>query len=315
MKQQQFEQQYKDNWTEVAELCDGRGDGTRLPLVYRALCQSLALARQRGYSPSLTEHLHTLVLRAHRSIYGTVPERPLALRDMVVRTFPQRVREEWRLFLVAFIAFWGVAGVVGYLAWYDPNWAYSFASPDDLDEFTRMYQPDAARIGRGGSAGDVAMFGFYIWNNVSICFRTFAGGLFGGIPAIFSVVFNGVHGGVVAGWLTRNPATSITFWSFVVTHSSFEITGLLLSATAGMRLGLALIRPGRLSRRHSLLQASRRAFPIVVGAALLTVIAAFFEAFWSATPSLPPQVKFTVGAICWACVLGYFLFAGRRRAA
>jgi uncharacterized membrane protein SpoIIM required for sporulation len=315
VKQQQFEQQYGKNWAEVGELCDGNGDGTKLPQAYRALCQSLALARQRGYSPSLTEHLHTLVLRTHRRIYGTVPERPLVLRDMVTRTFPQRVREEWRLLLVAFVAFWGVAAIVGYLSWHDPNWAYSFSSPEELDEFSRMYQPDAAHIGRGGSSGDVAMFGFYIWNNVSICFRTFAGGLFGGIPAIFSIVFNGLHGGVVAGWLTRNPVTSITFWSFVVTHSSFEITGLLLSGVAGMRLGLSLIHPGRLSRRHSLVQAARRAFPIVVGAALLTFVAAFFEAFWSAAPGLSPQVKFTVGAICWTSVLSYLAFAGRRRAA
>ena len=66
----------------------------------------------------------------------------------------------------------------------------------------------------------------------------------------------------------------------------------MLSGVAGMRLGLALIHPGRLSRRHALYAASQRMFPVIVGAALLTVLAAFFEAFWSANGAIPVAVKY-----------------------
>jgi uncharacterized membrane protein SpoIIM required for sporulation len=315
MKQQQFEQQYSAQWEEITAICDGKGDALRLPLLYRGLCQSLALARQRGYSPSLTDHLHELVLRAHRMIYGTVPERPLVLMDWILRVFPQRVREEWRLLLLAHLAFWGIGLAVGLLIWHDPTWAYSWSTPEELAEYSKMYKPSGVPIGRGGAAGDVAMFGFYIWNNVSICFRTFAGGIFGGVPAILSIIQNGIHGAVIASWLSHDDTTRITFWSFVVTHSSFEITGLLLSGVAGMRLGLSLLKPGRHTRRVSLMLASRHVFPIVVGAALLTVLAAFFEGFWSASTSVSPNIKFIVGGICWSLVFCYFAFAGRRHAA
>jgi uncharacterized membrane protein SpoIIM required for sporulation len=197
--------------------------------------------------------------------------------------------------------------------WTKPDWAYSFMPAEQLHQFQSMYQSGKIHLGRGGDEGDVRMFGFYIWNNVSIGFRTFAGGIFGGIPALISLTFNGMHLGVVGSWLSQDPSTRDNFWSFVITHASFEITGLMLSGIAGMRLGLALIAPGRLSRRHAVFAASQRMFPVIVGAALLTVLAAFFEAFWSADPAIPVRVKYAVGAYCWLTVAAFFLFSGRSR--
>jgi hypothetical protein len=53
-------------------------------------------------------------------------------------------------------------------------------------------------------------------------------------------------------------------------------------------------------------------YPVVAGAALLTVLAAFFEAFWSAS-SFAPALKYSVGAVCWATVFLFFAFAGREK--
>lgn len=312
MKQKQFETNHAQLWADVESVLKGKStQAEALPALYRRLCQSLALSMQRGYSPALTDYLQKLVMDCHRRLYGTAIERPATLRDWLTREIPSRVREEWRLVLLAMIAFWGVALAIGLLIWLKPHWAYSFMSPQQISDMQKMYQPNQVKIGRGGSAGDMMMFGFYIWNNVSICFRTFAGGIFGGIPALISLTFNGMHLGVVGSWLSKDITTRHTFWSFVITHSSFEITGLLLSGVAGMRLGLSLIHPGRLSRRHALLAASRRMFPVIVGAALLTVLAAFFEGFWSASSVIPMNVKYFVGSLCWLMVIGYFVFAGR----
>lgn len=315
MKQSRFEAQHQALWIEIDALTasPSKGDPRRLPTLYRRLCQTLALARQRGYSPSLTAYLESLAQRSHARFYHTPVERPALLRQWLVRDIPQLVRAEWKLGLLAFLAFWAVAIACGVMVWHNPEWAYGWVSPEQLAEYQAMYQPGALKAGRGGSEGDLYMFCFYIWNNVSISFRTFASGLFGGIPAILSLLFNGLHGGIVAGWLSRDPATREVFWSFVVTHSSFEITGLILAGQAGMRMGLALINPGRLTRRMALQQAGERMFPVLVGAALMTFIAAFFEAFWSASPLISPTVKYLVGGGCWTAVLAYLLLAGRGR--
>jgi uncharacterized membrane protein SpoIIM required for sporulation len=313
MKQKQFEAEHADLWREIDAIVNGVSLETeQLPSYYRRLCQCLALASQRGYSPTLTDYLRRLVFECHRRLYGTSVARPMVLRAWLNRDLPRRVREEWRLLLLVAVAFWGVGILCGVLVWWKPQLAYSFMGSGDLARMHDMYQPGSIHVGRGGSQGDLAMFGFYIWNNVSICFRTFAGGLFAGIPALLSVVYNGINMGVVAGWLSLDPTTRGTFWPFVVTHSSFELTGLMLSGLSGMRLGLALIKPGRLSRRHALYEVAQRMFPVIVGAALFTFIAAFFEAFWSANTSVPDNVKYIVAAICWTAVLSYFLFAGRK---
>lgn len=317
MKQSLFEQQHAMCWAEIEALlaANPQGDRKELPKLYRALCQTLSLARQRGYSPSLTDRLHTLALAAHRQLYGAAIERPAVLRYWLTCQFPRLVREEWRLLLLASLIFWGVGLAVGLLVWFYPDWAYSWVSPQELAKYKRMYSQAAARLGREGSGSDLMMFGFYIWNNVSIGFRTFAGGILGGVPALLSLAFNGLHGGVIASWLSRDPVTREAFWSFVITHGAFEITGLILSAVAGMRLGLSLISPGQYSRHHALMRAAQRMLPVVVGAALLTALAAFFEAFWSAMPGLAPMVKYAVGGVAWILVFAYFSLVGRTHAA
>ncbi len=315
MKQKHFEAANATLWSDITAILDTKeADQRPLPALYRRLCQCYALSQQRGYSPALTARLQHMVGECHRRLYGTAIERPNTLMRWMLVEFPRRVRAEWRLLLVTFIAFFGIAAGVGLLIWFKPEWAYSFASPSDLYRYREMYQPSNFAAGRG-EQGDVMMFGHYVWNNVSICFRSFAGGIFGGVPALISVAFNGMHMGVIGSWLSKDPTTALPFWSFVVTHSSFELTGLLLSAMAGMRMGISLIHPGRRSRAHALQETSIYVFPIIVGAALMTFFAAFFEAFFSAAVSVPYQVKFAVGGLCWALVIGFFLFAGRSQRA
>lgn len=312
MKQQQFEAQHAALWRDIAGMLEKpTTHPALLPERYRRLCQTLALAIQRGYSPALTAHLQQLVNDCHRQLYGQRSERPATLLHWLSRELPCRVRAEWRLLLLVAVAFWGVGGAVAALVWWQPHWAYSFMAPDQLADVSAMYQPDKANVGRSGSEGNLMMFGFYIWNNVSIAFRSFAGGFFAGIPALVSVVLNALHIATVASWLSLQPATRATFWPFVVTHSSFELSGLMLSALAGIKLGLSLVAPGQASRRHALQVASVQMFPVLVGAALLTVLAAFVEAFWSASTAIPADVKYTVGALCWCLVIGFFSFAGR----
>jgi len=51
--------------------------------------------------------------------------------------------------------------------------------------------------------------------------------------------------------------------------------------------------------------------PMLYGIVLMLIIAAFLEAFWSSSSSLPIVVKYSVGALLWSLVLLY-CFTGRR---
>jgi uncharacterized membrane protein SpoIIM required for sporulation len=173
-----------------------------------------------------------------------------------------------------------------------------------------MYGDADGPMGRRTAATDWEMFGHYIRNNIGIAFQCFAGGLFFGIGSLFVVALNGALAGSVAGYLTWR-GHGENFYSFVITHGAFELTGIVLAGAAGLALGHALLVPGRRSRLASLQLAARRAIVIVYGMTAMFVVAAALEAFWSSARWVPVHVKLIVGASCWVGVIAYFLFQGR----
>ena len=100
-----------------------------------------------------------------------------------------------------------------------------------------------------------------------------------------------------------------SFLSFVVGHGAFELTAIVLSGAAGLRLGFILLNPGRLTRLDALRRAGPELITIVLGAAAMLLIAALIEGFWSPSAA-PPAVKFAVGALLWVIVLVYLFLAG-----
>jgi uncharacterized membrane protein SpoIIM required for sporulation len=120
--------------------------------------------------------------------------------------------------------------------------------------------------------------------------------------------------GATAGYLTQLGHIE-TFWGFVAGHSAPELIGAVLSGAAGLKIGLALIAPGRKHRADALKEATQGAVRLLYGAAALTFSAAFIEALWSPTRALPFALKIGVGIAVWVMLLAYLLFSGRRSSA
>jgi uncharacterized membrane protein SpoIIM required for sporulation len=134
--------------------------------------------------------------------------------------------------------------------------------------------------------------------------------LFAGVGSLFFLAFNGAYGGAIAGYLTEKGLGS-TFYSFVVTHAAFELTAIVLSGAAGLRLGHALLAPGRYTRLQSLVRAAKESAVIIYGVMAMLLIAAALEAFWSSAKWMPPIMKYGVAAICWIAMLSYLTLQGR----
>jgi uncharacterized membrane protein SpoIIM required for sporulation len=277
----------------------------------------LALARDRQYRTSLIDRLHALVLSAHLRIHGARARRGhgtfSALRQFLFETFPREVRSESPFVLASAAAFFGpFLGLIAALQWY-PDFVYYLVSPETLSQVQSMYAPGNSRFGAGREADtDLAMFGFYIFNNVRIDLQCLAGGIFFGIGSLFYLIGNGVFLGAIAGHLTH-VGYGENFWGFVAGHSAPELFGLVLAGAAGLRIGHALVAPGRLTRGAALRAAGRPAAILIYGAAILTICAAVIEAFWSSRVSIPFPLKLLFGATLAAVTLLFFLFGGRSR--
>ena len=156
------------------------------------------------------------------------------------------------------------------------------------------------------------MLGYYVFNNVSIGLRTFASGLVAGIGPIIALGMNGVMAGSVASHL-QVVGRGDPFWRFVVGHSAFELTAIVIAGGAGLRLGLELLAPGRRRRGDALVRAGRRGALLCLGVFAMLLVAAFIEAFWSSIGWIPAPVKYGVGAALWLFVLAWLGFGGRDR--
>jgi uncharacterized membrane protein SpoIIM required for sporulation len=318
MKQAPFEAAHAQEWQQFEEFLEKRKPAAfppeEMPARYRRLCQSLALASDRQYSPALVDRLNELALRGHHALYENRRRQTQRVFEFMLAGFPALVREEWRLAAAAAALFFGpLLGLIAALQFY-PEFVHYLLTPEQIASFHEMYDPASKRLGMREADTNVAMFGFYIWNNVQIGFQTFAGGLAFGVGSIWFLASNGVVIGAVAGYLTEI-GHARPFWSFVAGHSSFELIAIVLSGAAGLRLGLALIAPGNSSRKAALVAAAKPAVRVMYGAAFLFFVAAFVEAFWSPLTEVPFGTKIAFGVAGWVLLLAYFAFAGRARAA
>ena len=286
-------------------------DGARLSALYRGACEHLSLAQSRSYPIYLVQRLEHLTQRAHRLIYRHRDSGLAGFGRLVLIDFPQSVRAHKAYLLVAALLFLVPTLLVGWATHRDPGFVLHLVDAAQLQDFESMYDEGARALGRSRSADtDWRMFGYYIMHNIGIGFQCFAGGLFAGLGSVYYLLHNGAFIGGIGGYLTVR-GHGENFYSFVVTHSAFELTAIVLAGAAGLRIGHALLAPGRRTRLESLKHAARDAIVVVYGVIGMLVAAAAIEAFWSSARWVAPEVKYGLGAACWVAVLAYLGWQGR----
>lgn len=325
MKQAAFEARHAPHWQHFEQLLAANARGRRSALAksindanfaaeYRRLCQQLALAEKRGYSVLLIGRLRELVHRGHWQLYRPPPLRWRAAFDFFASEFPQLVRRHFvAMWLSAALFFVPLIALILVLQW-RPEWIHHFLDAATITQFEQMYASDPAseRLGRD-SGTDLMMFGYYVMNNISIGFRTFASGLLLGLGPLLVLVSNATGIGSVAGYLTH-AGYGDTFWRFVVGHSAPELIAIALAGGAGLQLGFAVIAPGRLSRLRALMQAGVDGGKLAVGVFALLLIAAVIEAFFSSMKWIPDLIRFPFGIGLWPLILCWLMLGGRDRA-
>lgn len=326
MRQEEFEERYSQNWkefeiqinlAEALKINKKTGESSLAGFTdnYRQLCYCLSLARERHYSPLLIHRLEALTFRGHQSFYQKRLGIFQNIFHFILHGFPRAVKEQARFFWTATTLFYLPLVVVFFLTLMFPNLIYMIVDPQMVTSIESMYDPAAERFGTERSSdSDFYMFGHYIRNNIGIAFQTFAGGILLTIGTQFFLLFNGFLFGAIAGHI-HNIGYNETFFSFVIGHGAFELTGIVIAGAAGLQLGWAILSPGVFTRKQALVNAGRSAIQLVYGAILLLLIAAFVEAFWSSTHLVTANTKYWVGSVFWLMIICYFYFLGRPKVA
>jgi uncharacterized membrane protein SpoIIM required for sporulation len=277
----------------------------RLGAGYRQATADLALARRRFPQDPVTVRLDAVVRAARPLVYAQVTERESVV-DFVTTGYWRRVREKPRFLLVATIALYLPALVLGLWAHGNPAEARRVAQVSPLSAGLGQDGPRDPDTEKVTEADANAAFSTQIFtNNARVALVAFAGALTGGVLTVISLVFNGLILGLVAG-IGVESGYGETLIRLIAPHGFLELSLITASGAAGLRTGWALLRPGHRTRAEALTAEGRPGVEMALGSAVLLVPCGLVEGF--VTPrGLGVPAALTVGLglgiLYWALVI------------
>ena len=301
-------------WKELAALVSGarrkpeRLGPSRIRALgnlYRAASADLAIARQQWPGDPVVTRLETLVGSARHLVYDS-PARSQSLVDFIVRGYWRRVLERPLPLVIAAILLLGSGTLSALWARSDPAGAAT-VSPESARAVTQERREGESL---GLSVEEKAAFSSFIFtNNIRVSFLALAGGILLGIGTAVVLLYNGFVLGAIAG-LVIGAGNAAPLFELTTGHGVLELSCIIVTAAAGLRLGWSIVEPGTAKRIDSLVAESRCATEMVLGTMPWLVIAGLVEGF--VTPSglgLPAMV--TVGLALGVCYWGLVLWRGR----
>lgn len=280
-----------------------------LTRLYPAVTVDVARARMYGIDPRTQQRINGLAIAAHGVLYRRPDARPMkGIWRFFRQDYPRLFRRLW-----VYVALAGAIFAVGTVGAYvsvrlRPSMAYVFV-PGGLDVDSAA-DVTAADVGeRYRLMPKPSMATAITGNNISVAFYAFALGITACVGTCYVIFANAMMLGAFFAHFA-NHGLSYVCYSFLVPHGALEVFAILVSAAAGLRLGISMWIPGALTRGASLRKGAREAVLLVLGAIPMFVVAGIIESF--ITPSyMPGAAKIAIGVLVWATTMAYLLMGGR----
>ena len=316
MPSDRFISQRKNAWQRLEDLLKlldhaslrrlGREEVRELGRIYRRTASDLAIARAESRDPRLVNYLNSLVIRAHGRIYRAESHGWKRILEFFTRDLPQTFRRTWRYTLLSFSVFaiFSVFGFVG--TRYDPEFSELVGVDPTFREMnietqTRWWESLNGQNQVGASA--------IMTNNIQVTIYTFAFGALFGLGTLFYLAYNGANIASVLA-LTYRAGFGNDLLTFMVGHGVIELSCIFISGGAGLLIGSAMIMPGNLTRADALKTRGMEAVRLMIGVAVLLVVAGTIEGFISPA-AIDPRIKYTIAALTGVTMYSYLLFVGR----
>lgn len=283
-----------------------REEVRELGRIYRRTASDLAIARAESRDPRLINYLNSLVIRAHGRIYRADAQGGQRIRGFFARELPRTFRRTWRYTALAFGVFF-LFGLIGFLGSYqDTEFSELVGVPPAFRELyieTKTHWWE--ELNRENQIGASQI----MTNNIQVTIYTFAFGAMFGVGTLFFLAYNGANIGSVLA-LTYRAGFGNDLVTFMAGHGVIELSCIFIAGGAGLLIGSALIMPGDLSRADALKTRGKDAIRLMMGVAVLLVLAGVIEGFISPAP-IDPRIKFSIAAITGIALYAYLLLTGR----
>jgi uncharacterized membrane protein SpoIIM required for sporulation len=275
--------------------------------IYRRTASDLAIARAESRDPRLINYLNSLVIRAHGRIYRADSNGRQKIRQFFTREFPRTFRETWRYTTLSFATFF-IFALVGFLGTrYDPEFSEIVGVDPAFRELmieTKTHWWEKINTANQEEASRI------LTNNIQVTIYSFALGALFGVGTLYILAYNGALIFSVVS-LTYRAGFGHDLATFMVGHGVIELSCVFIAGGAGLLIGGALLMPGELSRADALKVRGMQAVRLMIGVAILLVLAGSIEGFISPAP-IRPIVKFGIGGLTGLSLYSYLLLAGKR---
>ena len=295
-------------WSELESLIAAAGRrperlgperARRLGALYRRAAADLALARRSFPADPVVPQLEDRVRQARHLVYDAGVRRQ-SLVQFLTTGYWRRVRERPALLLAA-------AGLLLVPAALSVTWG--LVDPASAGGLAPAELRGGTEPGSGGldfSPGRSALFSSAVLtNNIEVSFMAFVGGVTAGLLTAAVLLYNGMSFGVVTGLLFQ-AGHGAPFVELVAPHGVLELSCIVVAGAAGLRMGWAIVDPGRLRRSQSLARGAREGVELALGTAPWLVVAGLVEGFVTPErlgPAPAVAVGLLLGAAYWVLVL------------
>jgi uncharacterized membrane protein SpoIIM required for sporulation len=287
-------------WDELTALTVGPSTARtptevrRVGALYRAVSGDLALARSLFPNDPLLTRLEGLLAPARIAVYRR-PNRRFSLREFYARTYWRRVLERPGLTGVATALLLLPALALFFWALRDPERAATLLGERFSGGRTSWGDQGYSSQQQAAVASEIFV------NNIRVSFLAFAAGITLCFGTGWLLIFNGALLGLVAGTSTAQGHGDVAF-TLIVAHGVLELSVIIVTAVAGMRMGWAIIEPGRRTRAMALRNEAIAAVEIVLGTIPFFVLAGLIEGFFTPAgfgPVWAGAVGVVVGGAYW----------------
>jgi uncharacterized membrane protein SpoIIM required for sporulation len=324
MELAEFVEQRRPKWSQLERLLDtterdglsklSLDDARTLSRLYRSTSSDLLWVRARAGAADISGYLNDLVGRAYAITYPGKRVRLVEMGKFLTLGFPDVMAREWRMFVAAFLLFWGGFGFGWIGMMFDPD-AAPYLVPGDHLKLDPEKRADDEAKNKGASTGEQAMFtSFLFTHNIQVAFLAFALGLTAGLGTAILMFLNGVMLGSLA-WVYTSKGMAGWFWAWILPHGIPEISAIVIAGAAGFVLARALVAPKGLSRRAALKREGKTALQLLLGTLALFVLAGFVEGTISQIhpPRLSVAFKISFALILGSGVYAYLWSGAARR--
>jgi uncharacterized membrane protein SpoIIM required for sporulation len=289
-------------------------DAQDMAALYRQAMTSLSLAREISLDKGLLAYLEALCARAYLAVYA--PQE--SLRGLVSRLFlegfPQAVRRSILPLIVGLLTI-ALGFAAGYLLFFDDQTWYNTLMPEGMaqgrglassrEDLLAVIYDEAAPP----SEALAAFASFLFSNNTRIAIFIFSLGVLICVPSFILTFYNGLMLGAFFG-LHVDRGIGYDLFAWLSIHGVTEIGAIIVACAGGLKLGLAVLFPGQMTRRDALRHAGRDATKLALLAAFMLVVAAVLEGFFRQLVQ-DPETRIVIGWGIGLIWIAYWTFAGR----